>query len=105
MLGALKSFKIEKKRVRYVLTYIAHHGSFYSEVCALKEGFKRVFDPNFRKPSPKTCQWYLGRIVNREVSQTACQSSCFQLKDVKSPPLGLNLDSAQCQCVSDFRDF
>eukprot|EP00438_Fugacium_kawagutii_P015373 Skav225133 [mRNA] locus=scaffold1056:65781:68980:+ [translate_table: standard] len=27
-------------------------------VCALKEGFKRVFDPNFRKPFPKTCQWF-----------------------------------------------
>eukprot|EP00435_Cladocopium_sp_Y103_P048575 s504_g14.t1 len=28
------------------------------KVCALKEGFKRVFDPNFRKPFPKTCQWF-----------------------------------------------
>ncbi|CAJ1414765.1 unnamed protein product [Effrenium voratum] len=27
-------------------------------VCALKEGFKRVFDSNFRKPFPKTCQWF-----------------------------------------------
>lgn len=27
-------------------------------VCALKEGFTRVFDPAFRKPFPKVCAWF-----------------------------------------------
>lgn len=27
-------------------------------VCALKEGFVRVFEPAFRKPFPKTCAWF-----------------------------------------------
>ncbi|CAK0862862.1 unnamed protein product, partial [Prorocentrum cordatum] len=27
-------------------------------VCALKEGFVRVFDPAFRKPFPKACAWF-----------------------------------------------
>mmetsp|Transcript_5110 Transcript_5110/g.15096 ORF Transcript_5110/g.15096 Transcript_5110/m.15096 type:complete len:281 (+) Transcript_5110:1-843(+) len=27
-------------------------------VCALREGFARVFDPDFRKPFPKVCSWF-----------------------------------------------
>eukprot|EP00927_Polykrikos_kofoidii_P060307 TRINITY_DN5531_c0_g1_i1.p1 TRINITY_DN5531_c0_g1~~TRINITY_DN5531_c0_g1_i1.p1 ORF type:complete len:424 (-),score=90.98 TRINITY_DN5531_c0_g1_i1:204-1412(-) len=27
-------------------------------VCALREGFVRVFDPEFRKPFPKVCAWF-----------------------------------------------
>lgn len=27
-------------------------------VCALREGFQRVFDPAFRKPYPKVCAWF-----------------------------------------------
>jgi len=27
-------------------------------VCALREGFVRVFDPAFRKPFPKVCAWF-----------------------------------------------
>ena len=33
---------------------------FFSQVCILKEGFLRLFDPAFRKPFPKLCQWRLG---------------------------------------------
>jgi len=29
-------------------------------VCALREGFTRVFDPAFRKPYPKVCAWFEG---------------------------------------------
>jgi elongation factor 1-gamma len=27
-------------------------------VCALREGFQRIFDPAFRKPYPKVCAWF-----------------------------------------------
>lgn len=64
----------------------------FPEVCALKEGFKRVFDPNFRKPFPKTCQWYLGRIGKGEVRRHARQF--FSVEGCQISSLGLNLDSS-----------
>merc|ERR1711920_633975 len=38
-------------------------------VCALREGFARVFDPNFRKPYPKVCAWF-NRCCSQEQFKT-----------------------------------